>query len=173
MPWPRSIQAIVLDPGEGGACYCPGGSAFLTLSAGYLGSLGWGVLLLLAADSRRVRARGLVAVTGGLILALTVLYLRGWFSVVYGVLFGAGLIASARLFSEGVNRTLIRILGVTSALYVLLDIRSDILQRPHLPSDAAMLADITRVPALLWGLLWMVAALFVVGWLLERTWRRA
>lgn len=168
-----SIDAIVLNPDQGGACYCSGGNRFLTLSAGYLGSLGWGVLLLLAASSSRVRARGLVAVAGGLILALTVLYIRGWFGIVYGLLFGAGLVASARLVSENMNRTLIRILGMTSALYVLLDIRSDILQRPHLPSDAAMLADLTGVPTLLWGLLWMVAALFVVWWLLERTWRRA
>lgn len=168
-----SIDAIVLDPNQGGACYCPGGSPFLTLSAGYLGSLGWGVLLLLAAGSSRVRARGLVAVAGGLILALTVLYIRGWFGIVYGLLFGAGLVASARLFSEGINRTLIRILGMTSALYVLLDIRSDILQRPHLPSDAAVLADLTGVPTLLWGLLWMTAALLVLWWLLERSWRRA
>ncbi|MDX1566829.1 MAG: M50 family metallopeptidase [Longimicrobiales bacterium] len=168
-----SVEAIVLDPNEGGACYCPGGNTFLTLSAGYLGSLGWGVLFLLAADSRRVRARALIGLTGGVILALTLLYLRGWFGVVYGLLFGTGLVASARLFSEAFNRAVVRVLGMTSALYVLLDIRSDILQRPHLRSDAAMLADLTGVPTLLWGLIWMAVALFVVGWLLERTWRRA
>ena len=37
-----TIERIVLDPDQGGACYCPGGNAFLTLSAGYLGSLAWG-----------------------------------------------------------------------------------------------------------------------------------
>lgn len=168
-----TVEAIVLDPDEGGACYCPGGNSFLTLSAGYLGSLVWGVLFLLAAESRRVRARALIGLTGGVILALTVLYLRGWFGVIYGLLFGAGLVASARLFSEGLNRAVVRVLGMTSALYVLLDIRSDILQRPHLRSDAAMLADLTGVPTLLWGLIWMAVALFVLGWLLERTWRRA
>ena len=38
-----SIERIELSPLQGGACYCPGGNAFLTLSAGYLGSLavGW------------------------------------------------------------------------------------------------------------------------------------
>ena len=42
-----TIERIVLDPNQGGACYCPGGSAFLTLSAGYLGSLGWGAYMRL------------------------------------------------------------------------------------------------------------------------------
>ena len=49
------IDRIVLDPYQGGACYCPGGSAFLTLSAGYLGSLAWGGLLLTLGQSKRVR----------------------------------------------------------------------------------------------------------------------
>ena len=37
-----TIERITLDPRQGGACYCGGGNAFLTLSAGYLGSLLWG-----------------------------------------------------------------------------------------------------------------------------------
>ena len=34
-----AIDKIVLDPYQGGACYCGGGNAFLTLSAGYSGEL--------------------------------------------------------------------------------------------------------------------------------------
>ncbi|HSM60554.1 MAG TPA: M50 family metallopeptidase, partial [Longimicrobiales bacterium] len=49
-----TIQRIVLDPYQGGACYCPGGNALLTLSAGYLGSLAWGAALTEAARARRV-----------------------------------------------------------------------------------------------------------------------
>ena len=40
------IEKIVLDPQQGGACHCGGGNAFVTLTAGYLGSLLWGVALL-------------------------------------------------------------------------------------------------------------------------------
>lgn len=167
------IDAILLDPGEGGVCYCPGGSAFWTLSAGYLGSLGWGVLLVLGADHRRMRGRTLVGLIGVGILLLTALYLRGAFALVFGVLFGLGLAGAARYLPEGPNRTLLRILGITSCLYVLLDIKSDILDRPHLRSDAAMLADLTGVPTLLWGAIWMIAALAIVGWILRWSWRRA
>ncbi len=49
-----SIDRIVLTPDLGGACFCGGGDAFLTLSAGYLGSLLWGAaLVLIAARSGR------------------------------------------------------------------------------------------------------------------------
>lgn len=167
------IDAIVLNPAQGGACRCPGGSPFWTLSAGYLGSLAWGVVLLLAAGWRRIRARALVGGVGAVILALTVLYLRGGFAVAFGVLFGLGLAASARWLGEGLNRTLVRVLGMTSCLYVVLDIKSDVLDRPHLPSDAAVLAELTGVPTLLWGLIWLAVAGGAIGWLLRRSWRRA
>ena len=43
-----SVERILLDPHQGGAAYTVGGNGFLTLSAGYLGSLLWGVLFILA-----------------------------------------------------------------------------------------------------------------------------
>ena len=59
-----TIERIVLDPNQGGACYCPGGSAFLTLSAGYLGSLGWGGLMVTAGQSSRISTRWVVGAIG-------------------------------------------------------------------------------------------------------------
>ena len=49
------IEKITLDPRQGGACYCFGGSAFITLTAGYLGSLFWGAMMFTAARSDKVR----------------------------------------------------------------------------------------------------------------------
>ena len=40
-----AIQEILITPNQGGACNCHGGVPFLTLSAGYLGSLLWGAAL--------------------------------------------------------------------------------------------------------------------------------
>ena len=168
-----TVEAILLDPSQGGACRCPGGSPFWTLSAGYLGSLGWGAFLILAAESRRVRARTMVATVAGLVLLLTAGYLRGVFAVTFGVLFGLGLAAAARWLGETLNRLLVRVVGMTSCLYVLLDIKSDVLDRPYLRSDAAVLAELTGVPTLLWGLIWLFVAVLVVAWLVRRSWRRA
>ncbi len=167
------IERIVLDPNQGGACHCPGGSAFLTLSAGYLGSLAWGAVLLLLARARGVRARWVTAIVGGSILALTAFYLRGVFAVAFGIAAGLSLGAAARWLSPRFNREVVRVLGLTSCLYALLDIKSDVLDRPHLASDAAMLASLTGVPTILWGILWIAVALGVSGWLLRREWEAA
>ena len=167
------IEAILLDPREGGACYCPGGSAFLTLSAGYLGSLGWGALILTAARRAGRWARGVTGLIGVLVLALTVLYVRSVFGVLFGLAFGAGLVLVARRLSVEVNRMLLTVLGLTSCLYAILDIKSDVLDRPHLESDAHMLGELTGVPTAFWGFLWIGIALAVSGLLFKRAWREA
>ena len=167
------IQRIVLDPYQGGACYCPGGNAFLTLSAGYLGSLGWGALMMEAARTRKVPTEWVTGGIGALVLALTVLFVRSPFGIAFGLLFGAGLILVARRLTVAWNRTLLMALGLTSALYAILDIKSDILDRPHLESDAHMLAEITGVPTVAWGVLWIAVALGVSALLFRRAWRKA
>lgn len=168
-----SIQQITLDPGLGGACTCPGGNAFLTLSAGYLGSLAWGGVILELGRWAPKRPDWIVRGLGLLVAILTVLYVRGGFGFAFGLLFGVGLILVALRLSRQVNRTLLTALGLTSCLYAVLDIKGDILDRPELPSDARMLAELTGVPTVAWGILWIGAALLVGGWLLKRAYRAA
>lgn len=168
-----TIQRIVLDPYQGGACYCPGGDAFLTLSAGYLGSVAWGAALLEAGRARRVRSRGLVGLLGGLVGVLTLLYVRSLFGVVFGLAFAAVLVGAARLLPVLWNRRILLVLGLTSCLYAILDIKSDILDRPHLVSDARMLAELTGVPTVFWGVLWISLAVGVSAWLFRRAWEDA
>jgi hypothetical protein len=162
------VERIVLDPAQGGACYCPGGNAFLTLSAGYLGSLLWGGGILLAARSQRVRPGLVTGTLGVLTLGLTLLYIRSLFGFGFGLAFAAALLVLSRKASPGVNRTVATVLGLTSVLYAILDIKSDILDRPHLRSDAAMLAELTGIPTMAWGFIWIAAALVLAFWLVRK-----
>lgn len=160
-----SIQRIVLSPDEGGYTVTNGGNRFITLSAGYLGSLAWGIAILRMARWKRA---GWVALALGVaVLALTVLYIRSWFGVLFGLLFGAALIIGGRTLSHRVVAWLLLVVGLTSCLYAVLDIKSDILDRPQQPSDARMLAEMTHVPVFVWGILWLGISL-AVGWLLFR-----
>jgi len=168
-----SIQRIELDPLQGGACYCPGGNAFLTLSAGYLGSLAWGGMMFSAARARRVRAEWVTSFIGLLVTVLTVLYVRTPFGLLFGAVFGVGLLAIGRKASRSLNRTLLLALGLTSALYAILDIKSDIIDRPGAESDAFMLSEITGIPTMAWGAIWIVMALGFSFWLLRRAYKEA
>jgi hypothetical protein len=167
------VERITLDPRQGGVTFASGGSAFLALSAGYLGSLLWGCLLVVVAHLKRVHAGWVIAATGALVLELTLLYLSGPFALAFGVLFGATLLAAGWKLPELWNRRLVLVLGMTSCLYAVLDIKSDVLDRPTLPSDAAMLAELTGWPTLLWGLLWIALAVGVCALLFRWAWKRA
>jgi hypothetical protein len=168
-----SVQRIELSPRLGGACYCPGGNAFLTLSAGYLGSLAWGALILESGQRSGARAFRVVQGLGAAVLVLTLLFVRGTFGILFGLLFGSALLLAAPRLSSEANRVLLTFLGLTSALYAILDIKADVLDRPHLPSDAHMLAQLTGIPTVVWGIVWIAVALAVSTWLFVRAFRNA
>ena len=168
-----TIERIELNPMQGGVCYCPGGNAFLTLSAGYLGSSVWGGLMFSAARAQRVKAEWVTGLIGLLVVALTLLYVRTWFGLGFGVLFGGAMLTVAKKANRTLNRTLLLALGMTSALYAILDIKSDIIDRPGAESDAHMLSEITGIPTVAWGALWIVAALGFSFWLLRQAYKEA
>ncbi|MDZ7778936.1 MAG: M50 family metallopeptidase [Gemmatimonadota bacterium] len=168
-----SVHRIDLDPYQGGACYCPGGNAFLVLSAGYLGSLAWGGAMFAAARGRRTRTDTVNAVIAGIIVVATLLYVRSGFGIAFGLAFGTALFWIARRASGGINRAVLLTLGLTSSLYAILDIKSDVLDRPELRSDAAMLAEITGIPTLVWGIVWIGIALAFSGRMLLSAYRTA
>ena len=168
-----AVERITLDPNQGGATYTLGGSRFVTLSAGYLGSLAWGSLMVVAARAKRIHPDLVNGIIGGLVVALTAFFVRNLFGIGFGVLFGAALVLASRKLSLAANRSLLLTLGMTSSLYAILDIKSDVLDRPHLPSDAHMLSELTAIPTLIWGVLWIGLALWVTFLLLRRAWREA
>jgi len=167
-----AVDHIVLDPAQGGATYGRGGLPFVTLSAGYLGSLVLGALLVVGAQARRVRSGLLLSLVGGAVLALTAVYIRNAFGFVFGLAFGATLVWAGRQAPATWSTRLLMALGFTSCLYAVLDIKSDILDRPHLRSDAAMLAEMTGVPTVFWGIVWITAAVVACTLLLRRAWHR-
>lgn len=156
-----SIAGIELMAREGGLCRTLGGNRFLTLSAGYLGSLLWGGLILVAAARSRVD-QTVTTVLGALLLLVALAWVRPIVS--FGFLFalaaGALLLLAGLKAPERFNDWLLKLIGLTSMLYAVLDIKDDVLDRPHLlESDASQLAQVTGLPTLFWGLLWMGIAL--------------
>jgi hypothetical protein len=161
------IVSIGLTFDEGGVCVTQGGSRFLTLSAGYLGSLLWGALFLLLGMRRR-RAPGVVALVGLFTLVVTILFVRSGFGLVYGLLSAATLMLVASKLKPQASEILLAAIGVMSCLYAVWDIASDVVLR-HVPhSDAAALARLTGVPAIVWGVLWIAASVWVIVSVLRR-----
>ncbi len=155
-----SILEIRVDAAQGGLCVTAGGNRFLTASAGYLGSLTLGGIILVLAT--RTRQDQLIAtVIGGLIIIISLLFVRPIisFGILFGLLSGMAMIAVGKYLSEESNDFILKVIGLTSCLYAILDIKSDVLDRPYLLSDARMLAELTLLPTIFWGLLWITIAI--------------
>jgi len=82
-------------------------------------------------------------------------------------------IGAARMLKPAANRVVLTVLGLTSCLYAILDIKSDILDRPELRSDARMLAEMTGIPTTVWGIFWIVIAIIASTLLFRRLYARA
>lgn len=164
-----SIAGIELLAREGGLCRTLGGNRFLTLSAGYLGSLLWGGLILIAAARSRVD-QAVTTILGALLLLVALAWVRPIvsFGFLFALVAGALLLLAGLRAPERFNDYLLKVIGLTSMLYAVLDIKDDVLDRPHLlESDAAMLAQQTGLPTLFWGVAWIVIAVVAALFLLS------
>ena len=155
-----SIVKIEVDPLIGGVCYTRGGSLFIVASAGYLGSILWGgLILILASRTRHDKIVGMVI--GGLLVLLSMLYIRNLFGFLFTTGFGVALAAISYFAKDHIVDILLKFLGMTSCLYVIIDIKEDLIQRTNVGSDADAIAQLLGSQALSMpiGIFWILLAL--------------
>lgn len=170
-----TVLEIGLSPYEGGHTISKGGWRVVILNAGYLGSLIAGVGLL-AAGRRALPSRVVTIGIGVLLLVVSAIFvlwpnlLSGalftssdvWFSLGFTGVVGVAMIVLGALIPGFVLKWGVRGLGAFSVLYALVDVWSDVFARAldvTVRSDAVMLAELTGVPALVWGAVWVIAGL--------------
>ncbi|MBT5231327.1 MAG: M50 family metallopeptidase [Methylococcales bacterium] len=156
----RVIEMEVVKE-AGGHVISSGGNRFITLTAGYLGSLVWGVSIFLLAVGTHWD-RWLMGALGSILVAITLIFIENAFAYGFGLGMGALMILSAKYLSTQINDVLLRIIGLTSILYVPLDIYSDTIARSNLRSDARMLAEETGIATLIWGGIWLGLSLIMI-----------
>lgn len=160
------IISISVSPAQGGEAWTRGGSRFLTLSAGYLGSLLIGLALLWVA-LRTNLDRYVMAGLGIILLVTTAFYMRDLFAISFGAIGGIALLVAARFLPIDVNDLILRVIGLTSMIYVPYDIFSDTIARSSLQSDARMLAEEFGGPTIMWGGMWLIMSLVLIGFALR------
>ncbi|NRB37952.1 MAG: M50 family metallopeptidase [Pseudomonadales bacterium] len=155
------VVELVVNPMQGGHVLSLGGNRFLTLSAGYLGSLVWGVVIyLLAVASKYDKAiMFCLALT---ILGVAACFVRDAFALGFSVLTAICMIILSIKASMHINDFVLRVIGMTSMLYVPLDIYSDTIARSSLRSDAFMLAEEFGGATVLWGGSWLLLSLAIL-----------
>lgn len=162
-----AVIQISLSPQQGGFAITRGGNLFVILSAGYLGSLALGALLLLVA-LRSQADRAVITLLGGVMLLVTLLYVRDLFAAAFCSIAGVALIAMARFLSHGANDMALRVIGLSSLIYVPYDIFDDTIARSGERSDAHMLAAEFGGTAMIWGAIWLLISVAVIVFCLRK-----
>src|SRR6266478_7727525 len=174
----NSVQSLSVAMNASGETYTTQGGVFsqmLVSSAGYLGAMTYGAILLVLIR-RAVAARVVLLGSAVLILVLTTVFgffkplLAGsWnslsgvpFTLVAGVALAIGLVAVARFASARVATFVVSLLAVQCVLNALLDLKNVLfLSSPFgasVPNDAANMAAATGIPAVIWTIIWIAAA---------------
>ncbi|MGZ8843725.1 MAG: M50 family metallopeptidase [Pyrinomonadaceae bacterium] len=179
----NSVQSLSVAMNGSGETYTTQGGIFSQMvvsSAGYLGAMTYGALLL-TLIRRSVAARIVLVGSSAIVLALTTIFgvvkpiLAGaWgslsglpFTLFAGLLLSAGLFAVARFASAKVASFLVSLLAVQCVLNALLDLKTVFfLSSPFattVPTDAVNMYNATGVPAIIWASLWIVLSVLIMA----------
>lgn len=149
-------------------------SAFMIANGGYLGSIFFAILILYL--KRTALKRFILGAAAILLLGVSISYGKSVFTIIYAAIFAGFVLLLYMLHNEKINDWVIDIIGVASAAYAVYDTFVDtiLLQlnlRLHLiqgwktfqpVTDAVQLEKMTHVPALVWGIIWLVIACLAI-----------
>src|SRR6266478_9844054 len=181
----NSVESLSIATNASGETYTSQGgtiSQMFVASAGYLGSMTFGALLLVLIR-KTVAARVVLIGSATLILVLTLIYglikpiMSGFassgmtFTILAGTLLSLGLIAVARYAKPRVAAFFVSFLAVQCVLNALLDLKTVFfLSSPFAPSvhtDALNMYNATGIPAIFWTIFWIAIA-FGILWFAMR-----
>ena len=177
----NSVESLSIATNASGETYTTGGgtlSQMLVSSAGYLGSMTFGALLLVLIR-KAIAARVVLIGSAALIFALTLIYglikpaMSGVvtpslpFTILAGTLLSLGLIAMARYASARVATFFVSFLAVQCVLNALLDLKTVFFLStpfaPTVPTDAVNMSAATGIPALFWSVAWIGMAVGILA----------
>ena len=176
----NSVESLSIATNASGETYTTQGGLFsqmLVSSAGYIGSMIYGVTLLVMIR-RAVAARVVLIASAALIFLLTIIYgvykpvASGAalssipFTFVAGTLLTLGLVAVAKFANSRIASFFLSFLAVQCVLNALLDLKTVFFLStpfgPSLPSDAVNMANATGIPALVWASVWITISVSIL-----------
>jgi hypothetical protein len=148
-------------------------SAFFIANGGYLGSVLFAICILLLKNTRfKKYIIGIIAIV---FLVVTFRYSSIIsFTMLYSVIFAAFALIIYMIQNEKLNEWVIEIIGIGSVTYAIYDTFVDtvlmqlnnqfgLFSLGEMPrTDAVQLANLTHIPAIVWGIIWLAISVFAI-----------
>ena len=104
---------------------------------------------------------------GVVLLLVAALYVRESFALLFTCVTGIAMIAIGYFLNHDINDLILRLLGLSSMIYVPCDILSDTILRSGARSDARMLAEEFGGATVMWGGIWLCLSLLAIFYALK------
>lgn len=176
----NSVASLSVATNASGETYTTQGGLISNLfvsSAGYLGSMAFGALLLVLIR-KTVAARIVLLGCALFIFALTMIFglfkpifwMQAWsgipFTLFAGTFISVGLVLIARFASARVATFFVSFLAVQCVLNALFDLKTVFFMNAGfgtaIPNDAVNMAHATGIPAIFWTVIWIAFALGIL-----------
>lgn len=176
----NSVESLSIATNASGETYTTQGGLFsqmLVSSAGYIGSMIYGVALLITIR-KAVAARVVLIASAAFVFLLTMVYgvykpvVSGAalsaipFTFLAGTLLTLGLVAVAKFANSRIATFFLSFLAVQCVLNALLDLKTVFFLStsfaPSMPSDAVNMASATGIPAMVWASVWIAVSLGIL-----------
>ncbi len=177
---------FVIHPNGAGLAHTAGGWRFIVIPAGYLGVALFGALLILIGRNHRWSRITLGVIGAGMII-LSMRYgipsifagyiASGLLTTLSGFIFGGLFVWVAIKAAPGWIIFLIHLIAIQAILTAfsdlvgLIGISTNFFNAPE--NDAASMAQLTFIPAIVWAVLWAMVALGLIGWAIWFTWLKS
>ncbi len=161
-----SVIKMVVTPQLSGGVTSEGGNNFLIASAGYLGSLIFGTFIFLSASNKKLNLWSSTTIAV-LILLFTANFFSNAVTIIFSLFYVGLFYAAPRYFPEKINYWTMRTIGLISMMYVLFDIKEDLLTLTYRKTDSQQLAIITTVPSIVWAIIWFSVTLFTIFFVIK------
>jgi len=162
-----SVERVSLAGNQSGQCLSllpPSAlGQIVVYSAGYVGSAVAGGVLLVLTLRYKVR-RFVLGAAAAWLVVMAALYVRDGFTLLFCAGTATALALGAKYLPADAVDVVNLFIAAFSGLYAVFDLRDDLWSANRAQSDAAFLAQITYVPAIVWAVLWTAASLGIVGW---------
>ncbi|HEY5885690.1 MAG TPA: M50 family metallopeptidase [Pyrinomonadaceae bacterium] len=176
----NSVESLSIATNASGETYTSRGGVFsqvFVASAGYVGAMAYGALLLVLIR-RRIKAAAVLVSSAVIILTLTLIF--GLFKPIYsgiawsgipftlfaGIGLSAGLVLLAKFASSRVATFFVGFFAVQCILNALLDLKTVFFLSspfaPSIPTDALNMSAATGIPALFWSVTWIVISVGIL-----------
>ncbi|MEK6552299.1 MAG: M50 family metallopeptidase [Bacteroidota bacterium] len=141
-----------------GKCETENGNNILTAASGYLGSLLFGLIIFYSTYNKKI-GKWLLFIIAILILITSVSLMQNFSLTLLAVLYSVLLFVSAFFLQVRIDSYILKLFGMLSCVYVLFDIKEDVLSTNSAISDASILSDLINVPTIVIGLIWLIISL--------------